>query len=66
MNESLSDLIAIEHRKREANWDPALRWKVIQDTITWAEAQAAVPRNSRQRCLEAQKILLARLEDGET
>ena len=26
-----------EERKRDANYDPALRWKHIQDTITWAE-----------------------------
>jgi hypothetical protein len=47
-----------EERKRERHWDPALRWKVIQDTITWAEAQAPLPRNSPQRCRaeEARKL----------
>jgi hypothetical protein len=27
-----------EERKREANYDPVLRWEHIQETITWAEA----------------------------
>ena len=26
-----------EERKRDANYDPVLRWQHIQDTITWAE-----------------------------
>lgn len=26
-----------EERKRDANYDPVLRWKHIQETITWAE-----------------------------
>jgi hypothetical protein len=27
-----------EEEKRERMYDPALRWKHIQETITWAEA----------------------------
>jgi hypothetical protein len=27
-----------EERKRDAAYDPVLRWQHIQDTITWAEA----------------------------
>lgn len=27
-----------EEAKRERMYDPALRWKHIQETITWAEA----------------------------
>jgi hypothetical protein len=34
-----------EELKRERMWNPAERWRVIQDTITWAEAQATVGRN---------------------
>ena len=30
---------------RERHWDPAVRWRVIQDTITWAERQLTVHRN---------------------
>ncbi len=53
--ESFAELKAREERKRERCWDPVRRWQVIQETITWAEAQAAVPRNSRQKCLELQR-----------
>jgi hypothetical protein len=33
-----SNLKREEERKRNAAYDPALRWKHIQQTITWAEA----------------------------
>lgn len=49
-----------EEAKREACWDPAVRWRVIQETITWAEAQATVRRNTPPRCLELQRAKLAR------
>lgn len=48
-----------EEQKREAMWDPAQRWRVLQETITWAESQAAVRRNTPQRCLELQRAKLA-------
>ncbi|NQU20779.1 MAG: hypothetical protein HQ567_05810 [Candidatus Nealsonbacteria bacterium] len=48
------DLKRFEEQKREANCDPAERWRVLQETITWAEAQATVRRNTRERCLELQ------------
>ena len=48
------DLKRFEEQKREANWDPVERWRVLQETITWAEAQATVRRNTRERCLELQ------------
>ncbi len=32
-----------EERKREAAYDPVQRWKHIQQTITWAEAN--LPRH---------------------
>jgi hypothetical protein len=31
-----------EERKREANYAPGLRWKHIQEAITWAEANMPV------------------------
>jgi hypothetical protein len=59
---SQSDLIRSEEQKRDAAWDPAERWRVIQETITWAESQATVRRNTPQRCIELQQALLARLK----
>ena len=31
------ELLREENRKRDANYDPVLRWQHIQETITWAE-----------------------------
>lgn len=53
-----------EEEKREAMWHPAERWRVLQETIAWAESQAAVPRNAPQRCLELQRRKLAQ-SDGD-
>ena len=58
MKPSLSELKAAEEAKRERNWDPALRWKVLQDTIDWAEQQATVRRNTPAACLANQQRLL--------
>lgn len=33
----MDDLKAREEAKRERCYDPALRWKHIQETIAWAE-----------------------------
>jgi hypothetical protein len=44
-----------EEQKREAHWDPAERWRVIQEMIAWAEQQATVRRNTPARCLELQR-----------
>ena len=49
------DLKRREEAKRDAHWSPAERWRVIQETIAWADAQAPVPRNSMARCLELQQ-----------
>jgi len=61
MNEELNldDLLRREEAKRNAHWNPAERWRVIQETIAWADAQAPVPRNSKARCLELQRAKLA-------
>ena len=48
-----------EEQKREACWDAAQRWRILQETITWAEAQATVRRNTPARCLELQRAKLA-------
>ena len=52
---TLDDPKKREEQKRECCWDPVERWRVLQETITWADAQAPVPRNSREKCLELQK-----------
>jgi hypothetical protein len=50
-----------EEEKRQRCWDPAERWRVLQETIAWADAQAAVSRNTPARCLELQRARLAKL-----
>jgi hypothetical protein len=55
------DLKAAEERKREAAWSDAQRWRVLQETITWAESQATVRRNTPERCLFLER---AKLSDG--
>jgi hypothetical protein len=54
-----NDLKRREDAKQDAHWNPAERWRVIQETIAWIDAQAPVPRNSKARCLELQKKKLA-------
>ena len=44
------ELLRSEQRQREAHWDPAERWRVIQEMIAWADAQATVRRNTSARC----------------
>jgi hypothetical protein len=53
------DLKRREEAKRDAHLSPVERWRVIQETIAWADAQAPVPRNSKARCLELQQEKLA-------
>jgi hypothetical protein len=59
-NDEFAELLRREEAKREACWDPAERWRVIQETITWAEAQLPVPRNSPRRCKELERAKLER------
>ncbi len=59
-DDDLSDLKRREEAKRERCWDPAQRWRVLQETITWAES--IVHRNTREQCLAHQRRLLAALE----
>jgi hypothetical protein len=56
-----SQLKADEEQRRERNWDPAERWRVLQETLSWAEAQATVRRNTKQSQLAKQKEKLARM-----
>ena len=37
---------------------PAERWRIIQKMIAWADSQATVRRNTRERCLELQRAKL--------
>ena len=61
MTESLSELKAREERKREQNWNPLQRWRVIQDTLAWCAAQSTVHRNTPAACLAEQQRKLAQL-----
>jgi hypothetical protein len=56
-----SDIKQAQEALREAQWNPAKRWKIIQETITWAEAQTTVQRNTRRACLIKQARLLKAL-----
>lgn len=49
-----------EEAKRDSVWDARERWRVLQETISWAEAQIHPPRNSPQVCIR----LEARLNAG--
>lgn len=55
----IDDLKAREERRREAHWEPALRWKVLQETLTWAEAQSPARRNEPLRRVSEQAHKLA-------
>ncbi len=65
IGDSIHDLKRREEEKRDANWDSAQRWRVLQETITWAESQATVRRNTPERCLELQRAKLAALGEAE-
>jgi len=54
------ELICREQRKRETCWNPVERWRVLQQTIAWVDAQQSVPRNSPAGCLAKQAIFLNR------
>lgn len=55
------DPVLREHEKRERAWTPAARWQAIQETIRWAEAQAAIKRNTPAACIARER---ARSPDG--
>jgi len=60
--EEFADLVRREQAKREACWNPLQRWRVLQQMITWAEAQTTLRRNTPQTCLRLERAKLARLQ----
>jgi hypothetical protein len=48
IDEILDALKKEEERKRDAAYNPALRWRHIQETITWAETSLP-PEQRRNR-----------------
>ena len=63
-DEEFRELKRREEEKREKCWDPAERWRVIQEMITWAESLPTVRRNTPARCLELQRAKLAQAGDA--
>jgi hypothetical protein len=61
----LTELLRQEEEKRGRHWDAAERWRVIQQTISWAEGQATVQRNTLEACLREQRRKLAQLGRSE-
>ena len=55
----MSELLRDEHAKRERNWNPIERWRVIQETIAWVASQPNVMRNTPAKCREKEVRLLA-------
>jgi hypothetical protein len=53
------DPVLQEHDKRERAWTPAARWRAIQETIAWAEAQATVKRNTPAACIQRERARTA-------
>ena len=66
MTEPLSNQIRSEEAKRERCVDPRERWRALQETIVWADAQQKSPRNSIQSCLERQRHWVATLSRRES
>lgn len=60
---TMRDWIGSESAKRLRNWDQAERWQVLQQTITWAEQQATVRRNTPTACLLAQQQKLSQMRE---
>jgi hypothetical protein len=52
---------AAEEKRRERNWNPTIRWQVLQESITWAESQSAVRRNTKESRLTEQQEKLAQI-----
>jgi hypothetical protein len=56
------ELKRAEEARRERHWDAAVRWKVVQDTIRWAESQTTARRNTPDARLAEQARKLAWLK----
>lgn len=61
----IADLLRREEEKRWRHWDAAERWRVILQTISWAERQATVQRNTTDACLRDQQRKLSQLRRDE-
>jgi len=61
MNDDLTELIRAEEAKRQRCFSPAERWRVIQETLAWAEQQRTVRRNTPAACHANQRRLLTSL-----
>jgi hypothetical protein len=59
----MRDWITRESAKRLRNWDRAEQWQVLQQTITWAERQATVRRNTPAACLREQQRKLTQIRN---
>jgi hypothetical protein len=58
---TIPEWIAWESAKRLRNWDRAEQWRVLQQTIAWAERQATVRRNTPAACLREQQRKLSQM-----
>ncbi len=52
---ALNELKRLEEAKRDRCWEPAARWKALQETIAWAERQSSVRRNEKANRLAEQR-----------
>ena len=52
-----SELKRFEELKRDKMLGPTERLRLLQEMITWADAQRPVPRNSPAGALAAQRVL---------
>ena len=55
---ALAQELRAEEAKRDAHWRPDARWRLIQETIGWAEQQATVRRNTPAACKAKERRLL--------
>jgi hypothetical protein len=56
-----AELLRHEEEKRRRSVRDAERWRLIQQTIRWAEQQVTVRRNTPAACLREQQRKLAQL-----
>jgi hypothetical protein len=59
MSDEFQALKRREEEKRERCWDPLQRWIALQETITWAESQSTVQRNTPKKCLALERTKLS-------
>jgi hypothetical protein len=60
----MRDWIVWESAKRLRHWDRAEQWRVLQQTISWAERQATVRRNTPAACLREQHRKLSGVREN--